>query len=405
MSYLQNLWVSLFQALPSVISAVLLLLLAWIAASISKRLITKVLKKIRADKYADKIGIADEATGSSLDFLGKLVFIVVFLLFLPGVLDKLGMQNVSAPITTLVSQFLNFVPNIIAAVVILGVGLFVANIIRQLLGPVLKKFNVDKIQEKVGITASGSASISSVISYVVYVLVLIPVIISALQVLNIPAISNPAIAMLDKVIVFLPNIFVSIALFIMGIFIARIIGNLLHKILSGVGTDAAIQKVFPADSPKLQSFSLSKVVGEIVKYIVMLLFTVEAINVIRLEMLQFVGKAIISYLPFAVSAIVIMGAALFLATWTESLVVKNFPKARISAMAAKYIIITLAVFMTLNQLGIATSIINAAFIITLGALAIAFAVAFGIGGREFAANILRKMEANMDVAVQKGEEE
>lgn len=401
MSYLQNLWGSLFQALPSVISAVLLLLLAWIAASISKRLITKVLKKIRADK----IGIADEATGSSLDFLGKLVFIVVFLLFLPGVLDKLGMQNVSAPITTLVSQFLNFVPNIIAAVVILGVGLFVANIIRQLLSPVLKKFNVDKLQEKVGIAASGSASISSVISYVVYVLVLIPVIISALQVLNIPAISNPAIAMLDKVIVFLPNIFVSIALFIMGIFIARIVGNLLHKILSGVGTDAAIQKVFPADSPKLQSFSLSKVVGEIVKYTVMLLFTVEAINVIRLEMLQFVGKAIISYLPFAVSAIVIMGAALFLATWTESLVVKNFPKARISAMAAKYIIITLAVFMTLNQLGIATSIINAAFIITLGALAIAFAIAFGIGGHEFAANVLKKIEISADATAQKGEEE
>lgn len=396
MNYLSDLLSSFFQTLPSVVTAALILLLAWLAASISKQIVVKGLKKIKVEKYTDKIGITDETTGSSLEFIGKLVFAIIFLLFLPAVLDKLGMRNVSAPITTLVSQFLNYIPNIIAAVIILVIGLFVANIIRQLLTPVLKRFNVDKIQERAGIATSESTTISSVISYVVYVLILVPVIIAALQVLNIPAISDPAIDMLNKIIVFLPNIFVAIAIIIIGSFIAKIVGKLLSEILAGVGTDAAIQKAIPTENSKLKQFSFSKVVGEIVKYIILLLFVVEAINVLKLEVLQFVGAAIISYLPFAISAIIIMGVAFFLATWVEGLLVKKFPNNILSAIIAKYIILAFAVFMTLNQLGIAPSIVTAAFIIILGALAIAFAIAFGMGGREFATGVLKKFESTLN---------
>lgn len=405
MIYLKNMLDSFFDAVPSVITAVLLLLLAFAAASIAKYIIVKGLGKIKANKYTDKLGIVDEKTGSSVEFLGKLVFFIVFLLFLPAVLDKLGMHNVSAPIANMVSEFLGFVPNIIAAVIILMVGIFVANIIRQLLGPILRKLNVDEIQEKAGIKASESTTISSVISYLVYVLILIPVIIAALQALNISAISDPAIAMLNKIVLFLPNVFAAIAIIIIGIFIAKIVGRLLAGILSGVGADAFIKKAVPNESSKLQNFSLSKVIGETVKYILILLFLVEAISVIELEVLRFVGEAIISYLPFAISAIIIIIAALLLATWIENLIQKNFPHAKISAIAAKSIIIVLAVFMVLNQLGIAPTIVNTAFIIILGALAIAFAVAFGIGGREFASSILKKVETKVNTETPEGKGE
>lgn len=400
-----NFWHSISQVIPSLVSVVLILLLAFVVSSVAKSLVVKGLKKINADKYTDKLGIADEKTGSSLDFLGKLVFFIVFLLFLPAVLDKLGIHNVSAPIVSMVSQFLNFIPNILAAVIILFTGIFVANIIRQLLIPILKRFNVDKIQEKAGIAAGENATISSVISYIVYVLILIPVIIAALQVLNISAISNPAIAMLNKIVLFLPNIFVAIAIVIIGVLIARIAGKLLTSILSGVGTDTFIKKIVTDENSKLQNLSISKVIGETVKYIIILLFVVEAINVINLEILRYVGEAIISYLPFVISAIVIIIAALLFATWIENLIQKNFPQAKFSALAAKSIIIILAAFMILNQLGIASTIVNATFIITLSSLAIAFAVAFGIGGREFASNVLKKVESKVCEENTKNEEE
>jgi uncharacterized protein YacL len=85
-----------------------------------------------------------------------------------------------------------------------------------------------------------------------------------------------------------------------------------------------------------------------------------------------------------------MGVALLAAEWIEKVISKKFSGSKIVASAAKISIIILAVFMTLNQLGIAPSIVNSAFIIILGAVAIAFAIAFGIGGRDFARNVLQK---------------
>ena len=69
------------------------------------------------------------------------------------------------------------------------------------------------------------------------------------------------------------------------------------------------------------------------------------------------------------------------------------PDAKLTATIAKTAIVVVAVFMVLIQLGIATTIVSAAFIIVLGALAVAFAIAFGIGGRDFAANTLKKFES------------
>jgi len=393
MGYLINLIESFVSGIPSVIHAVLLLVLAYAVALIAKALVVKALKLLRIDKRIDKLGIVDETTGSSLDFIGKLVFVIVFLLFLPGVLDKLGFDNVSTPITLLVTQFLNYIPNIIAAIIILMIGGLVAKIVRQLTAPILKKLNVDKLQEKAGISTTENATISSVISYVIYVIILIPVIIAALQALNITAISNPAIAMLNTIFGMLPNIFVAIALVVIGTIVAKIAGKLLSQILSGLGTDSLLKKIVPSDNSRLKDFSLSNAIGEFVKYIIILLFVVEATNVINLEVFRNVGAAIIAYLPMVISSVIILGLALLISSWVGGFIQNKYPDAKLTAIVAKSAIIVVAVFMVLVQLGIATTIVSAAFIIVLGAFAVAFAISFGIGGRDFAANTLKKFES------------
>lgn len=392
MRYFFNMIESFLSGVPSVIHAVLLLVLAYVVALIAKSLVVKGLKLLNVDKRIDKLGIVDEITGSSLDFIGKLVFVIVFLMFLPAVLEKLGIDNVSTPITMLVTQFLNYIPNIIAAIIILMIGSLVAKIVRQLITPILKKLNVDKLQEKAGISTSENATISSVISYIIYVIILIPVIIAALQALNITAISNPAMAMLNSMFQMLPNIFVAIALVVIGTIVAKIIGKLLAQILSGFGTDSLWKKIVPSDNSKLKDFSLSKAIGEFVKYIIILLFVVEATNVINLEVFRNVGGAIIAYLPMVISSVIILGIALHISSWVGGFIQNKYPDAKLTSMIAKTAIIVVAVFMVLIQLGIATTIVNAAFIIVLGAIALAFAIAFGIGGRDFAANTLKKFE-------------
>lgn len=391
MQSFQDMLNSFLLGIPSLIYAVLLLILAFIVAKIAKNIVIKALKHLKFERFTDKLGVADEASGSSLEFIGKLVYIIVFLLFMPGVLSKLGFQgDATSPITSLVTQFFGYVPNIIAAAIIVAIGLFVARIIKQLLKPLLKRMNVDKIQEKAGIQPAENATLSSVISYIVYVIILVPIIIAALQVLNIEAISGPAISMLNKIFVFLPNIFVAIAIVIIGGFIATIVEKLLTNVLSGVGLDSFVAKILPEG--KARQFSLAAIIGTVVKYIIILLFVVEAVNVIQLEVLRVVGQAIIAYLPFAISAILIIGLALLLASWAEKAIQKKFPESHMLALFVRSAIVVVAVLMSLDQLGIAPYIVNAAFILIVGALAVAFAIAFGVGGRGFAENILKKVE-------------
>ncbi|MGL5206277.1 MAG: mechanosensitive ion channel [Acidaminococcaceae bacterium] len=382
----------LFKVVPAIIMALLLLLLAWIIASLARSLTVKVFKKLNVEKYTDKLGMADEETGCSLSFFGDLAFLVVFLLFIPGILDLLGMKNVSAPIASLVTKILDFIPNLIAAAIILVIGFFLAKIICKLLMPMLRKLNIDKIQEKAGIVATDTTSLSSIITYLVYVLILIPVITAALQVLNISAISDPAIAMLQKVVIFLPNIFVAIAIVIIGLFIAKIVGKLLDNVLSGVGLNTMIRKLVVTDESSLRGMSFSKIIGTAVEYIIAFLFIVQALNVLQLEVLQFVGEAIIGYLPLAVSALLIIFLAFLLGNWAEKIIGTKCPHGKMCGFMVKTMIMVFAFFMALGQLGVAPAIVNAAFIIILGAVSIAFAVAFGLGGKEFAANVLKKME-------------
>ncbi|HLR34826.1 MAG TPA: mechanosensitive ion channel [Tissierellales bacterium] len=383
-------------AVPSIIYAIVLLVIAFLVAGFSKSLAVKLLKKLNLDKYTDKLGVVDETTGSSLEFVGNLVYAIVFLLFLPAVLNRLGMQGVSSPIEMFVSKFLNFLPNLIGAIIILSIGIFLAKLIRQIITPILKRLNVDRLQEKAGVTTSDSVTISSMISYVIYVLIIIMSITAALQALNISAISNPAISMLDRIFNAIPKLFVAIAIVIIGNTIAKMAGKLLENILSSAGTDHLINKLIPSDNEKIKNISLSKIVGKIVKYIIVILFVVEAFSFLNFHVLKSVGEGIISYLPYLISGILIMGIALFASAWIENIMIKKLSSSKFIALVVKSLIIMVAVFMTLSQLGFAKSIVNAAFIIILGALAIAFAISFGIGGREFASNILKGIENKVE---------
>ena len=158
---------SLLGMIPNVVFAILLLVVAFVAAKIVKSLVLKLLKAVKAESFLNKLGVKDTATNSSVEFVAKLAYFVTFLLFLPGVLDKLGMQSVSSPITGMVNDFLAFIPKLVAAGIIIAVGMFIANIVKELLVPVLKAIKVDALQEKAGIEASENTAFSNIIANVI----------------------------------------------------------------------------------------------------------------------------------------------------------------------------------------------------------------------------------------------
>ena len=134
----------------SVISAVLILVIAFVVASIVKSLVMKLLGKGKIDQLLGKLdsseGDASKA-GSTKQFIGKLVYLLVFLLFVPGIFSALGMREVSSPITNLLNNVWGYVPNIVAAAIVLIVGCFIAKLVRQLLAHLFDKLYVNMLQE------------------------------------------------------------------------------------------------------------------------------------------------------------------------------------------------------------------------------------------------------------------
>ena len=151
MYYFEILWDSLFGWIPSVVSAILLLALALILALVAKRIVKKLFNKLNLEKHTDKIGRSEDELEGTIGFIGNLTFLIVFLLFLPGVLDNLGMSNVALPITSLASRFLDYIPNIIVSCYSSS-RLICCQIGSTTYYCSIKKLNLDKIQDKVGIS-------------------------------------------------------------------------------------------------------------------------------------------------------------------------------------------------------------------------------------------------------------
>ena len=84
---------SILNMIPDILFAIILLIVAFYAAKIVKKLVIKLFGIIKADALLAKVGIKDDAAKNAKEFIAKLVYFVTFLLFLPGVLDKLGMHR------------------------------------------------------------------------------------------------------------------------------------------------------------------------------------------------------------------------------------------------------------------------------------------------------------------------
>ena len=375
----------------AIIKSVLLLILAFIAAKIVKSLVIKLFTKTKLNNLLGKSDAAKEGREKTIEFIGKLMYLLVFLLFIPGIFESLGMQEVSSPILNLLNIMWSYLPNVVAAVVVLCVGFYVAKLVRELLIPVFNKIKVNRLQEKAGMDVPDTAKLSNTLAYIVYALILIPVIITALRVLNIQAISEPAIMMLDIIFGFIPNILAAVILIVIGCMVAKFSGNIVQSLIASAGLDGKLAKLLDG---KASHFVLSKVIGTTVHTVMVIFFIVESFSVLRLQVVADIGEAIIGYMPYVLAAVLILIACYVCSSMVQKALQKNGHTT--AALVSKCAIYTVGGFMVLSELGIAQRIVNTSFVLIVSALAIAFAISFGIGGKDFAARTLKRLEGKCD---------
>ncbi|MCY7283194.1 MAG: mechanosensitive ion channel, partial [Cyanobacteria bacterium CAN_BIN43] len=399
--------------LPRLGSAALLLGVAWIIATLVKTLVTSGLSRFNLDdKLKQHTGDVDgESPIVVSETLGNALYWFVFLFFLPLVLDVLELQGPLAPVQNLLDQILSALPKILTAILIGAIGWLVARIVKGITTNLLAAVGTDQLGARMGFNRSaGGMSLSTLLGTVVYVLVLIPTAIAALNALDIAAISTPAVAMLNQVMTKIPQILTAgliVALFyFIGRFIADLVANILtsigfNNITSLLGIPTLSRPVQPVDeqgmginAPRTEALVPGRTPAEIAGIVTMvgivLFGVVTATEVLGLPALTALMNGILAVSARVLVGIAIFAVGLYLANLAFNLItLSGGRQSNLLGQTARVCILAFVAAMSLQQMGIATSIVNLAFGLLLGAVAVAIALAFGLGGRDIAAERIR----------------
>ncbi|MDZ8188910.1 MAG: mechanosensitive ion channel [Nostoc sp. ChiSLP02] len=390
--------------LPKLVGAGILLATAWVLATIVKIVSVRLLDTFNLDERLNPQPTDSTPSLNQLSLsesIGNALYWFIFLLFLVPILDTLGLREALQPVQALITKILVILPNILAAVVIAAVGWFIANVVRRIVTNLLVSTGVDNLGNRFGLSSSaGVQSLSSIIGTIVYVLILIPVAIAALDALQIAAISVPAIAMLQQVLNALPAIFTALAILIVAYFLGRFVADLVTSILTNLGfnnifsvlglTTPTRRIVISTQSteptpPQIPTRTPSEIVGIITLVGIMLFATVAAVNILNIPALTALVSGILVIFGRILAGLVIFAIGLFLANLAFSIITSSGDRqAQILGQVARICIITLVSAMALQQIGVASDIVNLAFGLLLGAIAVAIALAFGLGGRDIA---------------------
>ena len=389
---------SIFGYGSNALGALALLLIAWVVATGVRFALIKIFGATDwEEKLAAQAGVESSDKVSVSETLANIVYWLIFLFFLPGILDALNMSGMLAPVQGLVDQILSGLPNILQAGLTLFIGWFVARIVRQIVTSLLVASGFDKLGQRTGVEgALGTQTLSTIVGTVVYTLILIPVIISALGALNIPAISEPASNMLTILLEAIPAVFGAALILAIAYFVARLVSDLVANLLTGVGFNKVLTWVgFNYEATEDQR-TPSEFVGYLVLLTIMLFSAIEAANMLGFTLVADMLAQIIGYAGQILVAVVVFGAGLYFANLARTVInATGNAQANFLGQAARLAIIIFSGALALRQTGIAEDIVNMAFGLLLGAIAVAAAIAFGFGGRDIAARELGKLVDSM----------
>lgn len=333
-------------------------------------------------------------SGQSGDSVGKQIgtlgYWLVWLVGLVAALQPLGLSGVMAPINGLTGTVFTFLPNLIGAGLIFFFGYIVAMIARRVVEAALAAANADgwlaqaRAGEVVGEAQGGGLSISKALGLVVFVLIIIPTATAALQALHLTSLSDPLVAILQNVGLFVPKLIAAALILAIAYLIARYVRSWAAQLLVALGFDRAL-----AGSGLVPGgVSASAVVGTIAMTAIMLVAATAAVDVLDIPMLEAMIAQVTVLGGHVLFGAVIIGVGVVLARILAGIVAGASGSDGFAPAIVRYAIIALSTAMGLRFMGLANEIVNLAFGLILGSAAVACALAFGLGGRATAHKLL-----------------
>jgi len=363
-------------ALGQALIGLLILVVGLIVVKFLTGIAARVLKRV-------SFLTSTKADGSVTDFvspLTSLIKAVLTVFVLMAVLQHFGLTDVLEPLRDMVNKFTAAVPNMVGAGVIGYAGWIIASIVSELVGVALTKVDRQIAQR----TGNSDIKLSPFGSAFVFGGILLPIAVAALGVLNIPAVSDPASAMLQKLMAAVPNVVGAGIILLVTYFVARFVVFMLTGLLQGMNIDAlparlGIQGLFSA------SFTPTRLIGGAIMFFSMLAAGTAAVNLLGIVV---VSEIFAGVLDFG-GGLLIGGLILIIGNFLSMLAHERLTASGSVGLAniARIAILGLVLAMGLRSMGLADNIVNMAFGFTIGSVAVAAALAFGLGGRDAAKTV------------------
>ena len=386
---------AMWRDMSATASDILPKILLAVAIAIAAYIIGKIIAA--GARYAVKksgLGSDDKARAQLGDAIGKALFWVTILIALPLILEAIEMNGLMAPVQEMSTEFLAFLPNLVGAGLIFGIGWVIATIVKRTVTSVLEAAQADKLAATSGLgSVTGETGIAKFAGTLVFVLIIIPIAIAALDALGVESIAGPAREMLQSVLNAIPNIFAAAVVILLAFLIGRFAGQALETLLPTLGVDRVGDRL-GLTSEVTGGASLSKVAGTLAFIAIMVFGLIEGAKLLNFAIVSEMLSHILELGGRVLLGAVIIGFGVIIADF----IAETLRKSKDGSQAAGFVkvaIIVLASAMGLRQMGVANEIINTGFTLMIGAFAVGAAIAIGLGGRDTAGRLLEKWTKDM----------
>lgn len=384
---------------PKVLFAILILVITHFVAKAVQWGLAKLINRMPVLKRHP--GVGGDSIGTEL---GRLAYWLVWLVGLIAALQPLGLSGVLTPVTALTNEVFAFLPRLLGAGLFFFAGLILARIVRHVVEAALGALNLERLAGRAGLklgepsvavdsegvategAAPARSTIAQAVGVTVSAIIIVFAAIGALQILQITAISEPATNMLNIIATSIPNVLNALIWLALAFIIGKWVKSLLETVLPSLGFDSSVRAlgVMPATS------NPSRIVGTIAMTAILLGAAIEATRAIGgdsvaallFQVTELGGKVIFG------TVIIVVG--MFLARILSNLVGSSTGETSYAQTIVRYAIIALFTAIGLTFMGLADQIVMLAFGLILGSAAVATAIAFGLGGRDYAARLLEE---------------
>lgn len=397
--------------------AALILIAAHFVAKGVKWAIAKGIDRLPFLSRRDSAGPGGEKPTIDIgERVGEVGYWVIWLIGLIAAIEEIknvfpGLAPVAQPLNTMVEGFITYVPNIVGAVLIFFIGFALATIARRMVEAAAEAAEIDRRLIDAGLThMPRGPGLARLIGVLVFTLIVIPVSIQALHTLRIDAIAVPATRMLEGIAAAIPDVLGAALIVLIAYVIGRWVAQLTEDGLRSIGFDdiirsigqneairAGMEKMDPTpgvDTINLKDFPPSRMIGTAVLIGIVLVASVQAATALKFTAVAEMLDNVLQLATRVLFGAVIIALGVLVANILAAAAARGEKASgEIMAVFVRWGVIALAAAVGLSFMGLANNIIALAFGLILGAVAVAVAIAFGVGGRDAAKKMLARWMA------------